>query len=78
MHSAAVLHLLKSIEKRMPQPGRLAGVREAFGRRAAFTEVDRKRMPQPGSLAGVWEAFGSVDAPTGTPNLETTNIATME
>ncbi len=62
----------------MPQPGSLAGVREAFGRRAAFTEAGRKRMPQPGSLAGVWEAFGSVDASTGTPNLETMNTATME
>ena len=51
----------------MPQPGSLAGVREAFSRRAAFTEADRKRMPQPGSLAGVWEAFGSFDAYTETP-----------
>ena len=51
----------------MPQPGNLTGVREAFGRRAAFTEADRKRMPQPGSLAGVWEAFGSFDAHTETP-----------
>ncbi len=41
-HFAAVMHLFKSIEKRMPQPGSLAGVRKAFGRRAAFIEADRK------------------------------------
>ena len=46
----------------MPQPGSLAGVREAFGRRAAFTEADRKRMPQPGGLAGVRKALGRRDA----------------
>ncbi len=41
-HFAAAMHLFKSIEKRMPQPGSLAGVRKAFGRHTAFIEADRK------------------------------------